>query len=101
MEQTTPLIKNGILLCICQFSLSQEKGETKKESWDVSYPALSFKTVSITSDEGSWMSLDVSPDGTQIVFDMLGDIYTMPMSGGTATLIREGHVHDFGRAHRY
>jgi len=31
---------------------------------------------SITSDEGTWMSLDVSPDGTQIgFFDMLGDIY--------------------------
>lgn len=38
------------------------------------------------------MSLDVSPNGTQIVFDMLGDIYTMPIAGGEAKLIRGGHA---------
>ena len=89
-------MKNSILfaflLLICHTSHSQDKEEPKKESWDVSNPALSFKNVSITSDEGTWMSLDVSPDGTQIVFDMLGDIYTLPINGGTATLIREGHA---------
>ncbi|MCM4150888.1 amidohydrolase [Arenibacter sp. N53] len=82
----------ALLLLVCQTSHSQDKEETKKDKWDVSNPALSFKNVSITSDEGSWMSLDVSPEGTQIVFDMLGDIYTMPITGGTATLIREGHA---------
>ncbi len=36
------------------------------------------------------MNLDVSPDGKTIAFDMLGDIYTMPISGGTAKAIRTG-----------
>ena len=36
------------------------------------------------------MSLDVSPDGKTIAFDMLGDIYTMPITGGTATNIASG-----------
>ena len=38
--------------------------------------------VSFTTDEGTWLSLDVAPDGKTIVFDLLGDIYTMPIAGG-------------------
>ncbi|MEQ8218541.1 MAG: amidohydrolase family protein [Arenibacter sp.] len=82
----------ALLLLICHTSFSQEKEESKKDKWDVNTPALPFKNVSITTNEGSWISLDVSPDGSQIVFDMLGDIYTMPISGGTATLVRGGHA---------
>ena len=37
---------------------------------------LAFDTA-----EGTWMNLDVSPDGRQIVFDLLGDIYVMPIGG--------------------
>ncbi|MBD3661751.1 MAG: PD40 domain-containing protein, partial [Arenibacter algicola] len=89
-------MKNNILLAllllICHTTFSQEKEEPKKDKWDVNTPALPFKNVSITTNEGSWISLNVSPDGSQIVFDMLGDIYTMPISGGTATLIRGGHA---------
>ena len=43
------------------------------------------KKVTITTDEGTWMNLDVSPDGKTIVFDLLGDIYTIPVKGGKAT----------------
>lgn len=73
-------------------SFSQDKKDKKKEKWDVSTPVLPYKEVSISTEEGTWMSLDVSPDGTQIVFDMLGDIYTMPIAGGEAKLIRGGHA---------
>ena len=41
-------------------------------------------------DEGTWMSLDVSPDGKTLVFDLLGDIYTLPLAGGEATRITSG-----------
>ena len=30
------------------------------------------------------MNVDVSPDGTQVVFDLLGDIYIVPIAGSTA-----------------
>ncbi len=50
---------------------------------------LSFET-----NEGTWMSLDVTPDGQQIIFELLGDIYEMPMAGGAATRITEGMGYD-------
>ena len=43
------------------------------------------------------MNLDVSPDGKQIVFDLLGDIYVMPIDGsggGAATRIAGGAAFD-------
>ncbi len=52
------------------------------------------RTVSFTTSEGSWLSLDVSPDGSTIVFDLLGDLYTLPIDGGTATRITEGLAFD-------
>ena len=84
------LLLSFLTLFIISPSIAQKKEKDKK--WDVSTPTLPYKTVSISTDEGTWMSLDVSPDGSQIVFDMLGDIYTLPISGGDATLIRGGHA---------
>jgi Tol biopolymer transport system component len=46
--------------------------------------------ASFDTTEGTWMNVDVSPDGRRIVFDILGDIYTMPIEGGTSTRILGG-----------
>jgi imidazolonepropionase-like amidohydrolase/Tol biopolymer transport system component len=46
--------------------------------------------VAFETSEGTWMNLDVSPDGRTIVFDLLGDVYTMPIEGGRATCILGG-----------
>lgn len=64
----------------------------EKPKWDVSNPpgGVPYRDVEFTTTEGTWMCLDVSPHGKTIVFDMLGDIYTMPIAGGTATCIRSG-----------
>jgi len=66
--------------------------ETKEEEakWDVMNPPGDTRDIDINVDSGTWMSLDVSPDGDTIAFDLLGDIYTMPASGGTATNIASG-----------
>ena len=47
-----------------------------------------------TTSEGTWISLDVSADGQTIVFDLLGDLYTIPIGGGTATRLTHGIAHD-------
>jgi Tol biopolymer transport system component len=45
----------------------------------------STRQIAIDTRRGTWMSLDVSPDGKTIVFDLLGDIYSIPSTGGEAT----------------
>ena len=65
-----------------------KKKDDKK--WDVEAPLGPTKTVEFTTNEGTWMNLDVSPDGKEIVFDLLGDIYVIPIAGGTAKLLRGG-----------
>ena len=61
-----------------------------KKKWDVNNSGGPQKEVSFTTNEGTWMSRDVSPDGGEIVFDLLGDIYIMPATGGTAKVLRQG-----------
>lgn len=58
--------------------------------WDVAAPPLATRAVSLDVREGTWMSLDVSPDGKSIAFDLLGDIYVVPASGGEARVIAGG-----------
>lgn len=67
-----------------------EPARDEKPKWDVAAPPLPTRTVNINVDEGTWMNVDVSPDGRTIAFDLLGDIYTMPITGGAATRIAEG-----------
>ncbi|MBM6577465.1 PD40 domain-containing protein [Microvirga sp. SRT01] len=63
----------------------------KPPAWIVNAPrGLNTREVRVEVDEGSWMNVDVAPDGRSIAFDLLGDIYTMPMSGGTPIRIADG-----------
>ncbi len=55
-----------------------------------SLPLQAGRTLSFTASEGSWMSIDVSPDGRTLVFDLLGDLYTLPITGGRATRLTGG-----------
>jgi imidazolonepropionase-like amidohydrolase/Tol biopolymer transport system component len=56
----------------------------KPASWDVNAPPGVAKTATIDVRTGTWMSVDVSPDGKTLVFDLLGDLYTLPITGGEA-----------------
>lgn len=57
-------------------------------------PLTPTRAIRFTTDEGTWMSVDVSPDGRTIVLDLLGDLYTLPIAGGTATRITSGMAFD-------
>ena len=75
----------------------QEKKEEKKDEKKDEKKGLSLKSdrkIEFTTDEGTWISLDVSPDGKTIAFELLGDIYTLPIAGGEAKVISGGMAFD-------
>ncbi|SEL42787.1 Imidazolonepropionase [Aquimarina amphilecti] len=71
---------------------TQAQKDKKNSAWDVSNPngQFNYKDHTFTTDEGTWMNLDVSPDGKTIVFDLMGDIYSIPVTGGKAKTLRTG-----------
>jgi imidazolonepropionase-like amidohydrolase/Tol biopolymer transport system component len=78
----------SLLSAICFIPACLLAGDKKK--WDVNNPGGPQKEVAFTVNEGTWMNLDLSPDGKDIVFDLLGDIYMMPITGGEARVLRQG-----------
>ncbi len=56
----------------------------------VQAPAAAQRTVSCTATEGTWISLNVAPDGQSIAFERLCDVYRLAINGGTATPILTG-----------
>lgn len=64
------------------------------DPWDVNVPHAPHDTLRFDTSEGTWMTVDVSPDGRTLVFDLLGDLYTMPVAGGRATRLTSGMAYD-------
>ena len=60
------------------------------DEWDIAQPRGETREITFTTTEGTWMSVDLSPDGDRIVFDLLGHIYGMPASGGEAANLTRG-----------
>ena len=69
---------------------AQDEGDEKNEG----LPLEAARSFGLDTNEGSWLSLDVSPDGRTLVFDMLGDLFTLPISGGDATRLTSGMAFD-------
>jgi imidazolonepropionase-like amidohydrolase/Tol biopolymer transport system component len=68
--------------------------EDKNSAWNVASPPGERRDIPIDTHTGTWMSVDVSPDGKRVAFDMLGDIYDLPIAGGEARALASGMAWD-------
>ena len=69
---------------------NSDSWEVEGNQWD-DWPT---RDIRFETDQGTWINLDVSPDGEHIVFDLLGDIYHIPVDGGNAGLLSGGQAFD-------
>lgn len=84
------LIAAMLLLGAAAFAAPDEKKDEKKTEWDVSAPPGERRDIDLDVRSGTWMSVDVSPDGRRVLFDLLGDIYELPIEGGEARSLAAG-----------
>ena len=89
MRRLTATLLAGSMLAMPSLALAQ--AEKKDEKWDVEAPkGAVIEQVPIKTDEGTWMDIDVAPDGATLADTALAEIYTMPITGGTPKRIAEG-----------
>lgn len=70
-----------------------KKDSAKYEEYK-NLPLKPTRRINFTTTEGSWMSVDISPDGQTVIFDMMGDLYAVPITGGKATQLTKGLAYD-------
>lgn len=58
---------------------ADSESDSEKKGWDIDAPPFDLVTRPIDTHTGTWMSVDISPDGETLVFDMMGDLYRMPL----------------------
>ena len=68
--------------------------ESTDDKWDITQPPFPLSTVSINTNETTWSNLDVAPDGKSMVFDMLGNLFTVSLDGGKATALTDDFAWD-------
>ncbi len=87
------LLLAAALLVVPSQGFGQEV-DSEDEQATENLPLEPGRTFSYEATQGTWISLDVSPDGSTIVFDLLGDLYTVPIGGGSATRLTSGMAYD-------
>ncbi|HSE39302.1 MAG TPA: amidohydrolase family protein, partial [Acidobacteriota bacterium] len=86
----------SVTILATAFYAGAAKPEPKKldAAEKINEPRPDSRKIAFTVNEGTWMSVDLSPDGSTLLFDLLGDLYTLPVAGGTASALTKGPAMD-------
>ena len=90
---TVMLASTGVIAATAQ-EQPAKKTEAKTDKKKEGLPLKPERKIEFATDEGTWISLDVSRDGKTILFELLGDLYTVPFEGGDAVGITSGMAFD-------
>lgn len=90
MKRTFLAGLSALLLFILGINFEANAQDAKVDTSHKELPLDPERTVSLNTDEGTWMSLDVHPDGDKIIFDYMGNLFEVPIEGGEATQLTKG-----------
>ena len=99
MKQTIAILLVGVVTAVVAAQdkpqdKAKDPSAEKKKADKNELPLDPKDKLEFETDEGTWLSLDVAPDGKEIFFELLGDIYKVPIGGGDATRITDGTPYD-------
>ena len=97
MTQFRLVLRMLLFLAVASLSLpalargddDQKPKDKAEEKWDTTLARGTTRDISFDTSDGTWMSVDISPDGKWIVFDLLAHIYRMPVAGGNAECLTQ------------
>ena len=86
------MLYRRILYCLAAVSLFAlaQTGPSKKPG----LPLKAERKIEFTTDKGTWLSLSLTPDGKTIIFELMGDLYSLPIAGGEAKPVTTGMAYD-------
>src|SRR5437879_538814 len=86
-------ILSALLLVAAPVKARVESAQEKQEGQPAKKDGLTLQAarkIEFSTDEGTWISLDVSSDGRAIVFDLAGHLYKLDVNGENAVPITSG-----------
>ena len=81
-----------MLLALLAVAAAADEADATDPTWDIATPFGPTHEVPLDVEEGTWMSVTVH--GDRVVFDLLGDLWSLPLAGGEATRLTEGPAWD-------
>jgi Tol biopolymer transport system component len=87
-------LRTGLLLITLGTAIAPAAVADKDDQNGADLPLQPDRTVSFETDQATWLSLDVAPDGQMLVLEILGDLYLLPMQGGAAKPLTSGMAYD-------
>src|SRR5579863_1728442 len=85
-------MNSRLLLCLAGLSLLAQ--DSKAPAKKPGLPLKPERKIEFTTDEATWLSLTLTPDGKTIIFELLGDLYSLPVTGGEAKPVTTGMAFD-------
>jgi Tol biopolymer transport system component len=83
------VLRISIPALVTALSATSAHAQQRDTAWDVTLARGETRQIDFTTEEGTWMTVDVSPDGRWIYFDLLGHVYRVPSGGGDATSLTQ------------
>jgi Tol biopolymer transport system component len=82
-------LARSLPLVLTLLAAARASAQGTPPSWDVTQPRGATREIAFTTTEGTWMSVDLAPDGQWLAFDLLGHVYRLPANGGEATALTQ------------